>query len=139
MDRLLDPRAALGGRHAGELERIADVVLDRAPGKQRVLLEDVADMADRPARDHGFAVDPDGAAVGRDQGGHHVEDRALAAARGPEQRHELAVVDAERGVVDGDDLAATLRVGNREALAETGDVDAAAGRKLRRGTWHALS
>ena len=122
VDRFLDPRAAFGSRDARELQRVADIALDRAPRKQRVLLEHVADMGDRPAGNHGFAVDADVAAVGRDQGRHHVEDGALAAARGAEQGDELAVIDPERGIVDRHHLAAL----GEEALAETGDFDAAA-------------
>jgi hypothetical protein len=132
MDRLGDARPAFLGRHAGQLEGVADVALDGAPGEQRVLLEDVADIADRPAGHDDRVVDADVAAVGRDQRRHHVEDGTLAAARGSEQGHELAVVDAERGVVDGQNLAAF----GEEDLAKPVDLDTAA-KLLRRGIWHA--
>ena len=46
--------------------------------------------ADR--RTQGLVVGPDGAAVGRDQGRDHVEDRALAAARGPSSANGLLTV-----------------------------------------------
>ena len=39
----------------------------------------------------------------------HPERRGLAAARRPEEREELAGVDRQGDVVDGDDLAESLR------------------------------
>ena len=38
-----------------------------------------------------------------DQPGDEVERRRLAAARRPDERHELAVLDGQRDVVDGHD------------------------------------
>src|SRR5690606_35886652 len=67
----------------------------------------------------------DGPPVGRDAGevlpveqdrtggrmleaGQHAQQRGLAAARRPEQREELALVDVERQVVDGGEIAEPL-------------------------------
>ena len=54
------------------------------------------------------AVEQD-AARGRPlEAGEHPQQRGLAAARRPEQREELALVDVERQVVDGGEVAEPL-------------------------------
>ena len=54
------------------------------------------------------AVDPD-AALGRAlESGHHAQQRRLAGARAAEQAEDLAAVDVERDVVDGDEVAEPL-------------------------------
>ncbi len=59
----------------------------REMGEQRVVLEDDADIAPvrRPGADF-LAVEPDGAAVGRQQAGDDAQQGGLAAARGSQQR-----------------------------------------------------
>ena len=91
-------RVGLGARHAGEVERQAHVGLRRwprasasAPGRRRPC---ACGRSPRAART-GLAPQQQ-AAVGRlEQAGHHLQQRALAAARGAEQRHELALGDGE--------------------------------------------
>ena len=48
------------------------------------------------------AVDRELAGGDRLEAGDHAQRRRLAAARGPEQDHELAVRDGEADVVDGE-------------------------------------
>ena len=50
---------------------------------------------------HVPAADQDLARARHLEAGDHAQGRGLAAARGPEQRHELAGLDRERHVVDG--------------------------------------
>src|SRR5690349_23709012 len=53
----------------------------------------------------------------RSEAGDHLQRRRLAAARGAEQRDELALLDAQRELIDGRDPAVMLRqaVENQEA------------------------
>src|SRR3546814_6015743 len=55
-----------------------------------------------------LALQQDGALAGRLEAGQHAQQRGLAAARGAEQREELALEDVEGDVVDGDEVAETL-------------------------------
>ena len=87
----------------------ADVVARRHVGIERVGLEDDADvpvarldLVDRRA------VEADFARGRRIDAGEHEQRRRLAAARRPEDRHELAVLDAKIGRLDGDDLPQRL-------------------------------
>ena len=100
-------------RDAPDLERDGDVVGDRPPRQQRLVLGHVPDarvdlvderpvVADRPAR-------------GLHETAHHVEQRRLAAAARADQRHELPLGHREGCLVERLDLA--------EALAEVGDLD----------------
>ena len=75
-----DTLSSFGVGYAGELQAIADIVGHRAPGKQRIALEDVADVGRRLAGDDGLAVDQNLAAGRLHQRGDHVEDRALSTA-----------------------------------------------------------
>ena len=59
-------------------------------------------------------LEPDGAAVGHERPGQHVEDGALARAVGADQAEDLALGDLERDVVDGGEAA--------EALGESSDA-----------------
>ena len=82
---------ALGLAHPVQLGQQLDVLLDRAPGQQRRVLEHVAEP---------LAVDEHGAATRIEQAGGDLQQRRLAAAGGPDDRDELALVDVERDVVD---------------------------------------
>ena len=72
-----------------------DVLGHRPPRQQQVLLEHVADVAGRAGD---FPAVEENTARGRaDESRDDVEQRALAAARGADDRDELALVDLERG------------------------------------------
>ena len=95
---------ALAPSDACELERKRNVVSDSAPGKRRLFLEHHADRRMRAG--YRRAGDSDVAVVVADQAADDVEQRRLAAPRRPDDRDELARVDAERDVVDrGDDVS----------------------------------
>ena len=69
--------------------------------EERVVLEHEADVA-LPRRDAGdvAAVQRDAPVVDLGEAGDGAQERALAAAAGPEQDEELALLDLERDVVD---------------------------------------
>ena len=106
--------AALGLRHLHQLERIGDIVEGAHPGKQRlaIVLEHVAELDVRER----LAVEQDLARIGRNEPGDHVDQRALAAAVGPEHRDQFAARNVEIEVVVDDRLVETL------AQAADGDV-----------------
>ena len=100
----VDPRHRLGARlgraPASNVEAQANVVDDRLPRQQRVLLEHVRgasiDAAQRLAEDRHRP------ARRRDQSGNQVENRRLAAAARPDHRHESAGRYIEADAFDGD-------------------------------------
>ena len=96
------------------------VLADRQVRKERVVLEhhaDLAAMGRQPGHVH--AVDPDRAGVGRLEPGDQVQGGRLAAARGAEERQELARLDRERQLVD--------RRHGAESLREAQELEAGAG------------
>jgi hypothetical protein len=102
--------AVLAHVAAQHLDGEEHVVEDGAPRQQDRMLEDEADVGEGLA--HRLAVDGDGAARGRREPGHQLEQRALAAAAGADQRDELVVGDVERDVLDGvHEVAPTRAVG----------------------------
>jgi hypothetical protein len=91
-------RIVFGLRHALEHHAELDVLDDRTPGEQRVLLEDEGDVArQRPC--YLLAVDLDRPGRRRQQTADHVEQRALAAAARADQAEQLAAHDVERRVL----------------------------------------
>ena len=86
-----------------------DVVGDAHVREQRVGLEDDAEptLPGGPVGDL-RTVDAYVPGVGHDEAGDHVERGRLAAARGPEQRQQLALVDREVDAVHGHRLAVGL-------------------------------
>ena len=89
------------------LEDGADVLLDGHAAEDRGFLRQVAD-AEAGAAVHRHAgdvvaVELDGAVVGLDQAGDHVEDRGLAGAVRAEQADRLAARHREAGIVDDRD------------------------------------
>ena len=93
-EQLVDPLAAPPLGDAGDLEAERHVLGDRPPREQRVALEH--DAAIGPRSDDEGAVDPHLAGRRLVEPGDDVEQRRLAAARGAEQAHELAVGDLHR-------------------------------------------
>ena len=71
------------------------------------MLED--DAAIRPRTRHRRAFDADGAGLDRQETADEIEQRRLAAARGTEQRDELARRNVERDLVEREHLAAARR------------------------------
>src|SRR6185437_7125924 len=71
-----------------------DVLRDRAPRQQQVLLEHVADAPGLPGGV--VLVEKDPTRRREEEPGDDVEERALAAAGRPDDRRELAVCDLER-------------------------------------------
>jgi hypothetical protein len=79
------------------------VVEHRAPGKQHRRLEDHADVAAGAVDER--AAQPRLAGGGRQDAGEDLEQRGLAAARGADDGHELALGDVERRAVQRHDGA----------------------------------
>ena len=93
--QLVGARALLGARQLLAAQRELDVAARAQPGEQRVLLEDDAAVAARPL--HGPAVDLHDPRARLRQAGDDREQRALAAARGADERHELVLGDLQVG------------------------------------------
>ena len=76
---------------------------------ERVVLEHHGDIAVFRIEIVDQAVADEDVAVGDlDQPGHEIERRRFAAAGRPDQRHELAVLDRQRHMVDGHHVAVHL-------------------------------
>ena len=107
---------------ADDLERQLDVASDRAPVEQDRRLEDHPVVAVEAGLVGRLAVDGDRAARRRGQVGDDPQQRALAAARRPDERDELAApdgqVDAPQGLDGRRALAARL-----ERLADVAQLD----------------
>ncbi len=88
------------------LQAEPDVLLHREVGEQGIALEDgVHRPFVRGCRRHVDPVDHDRPGVGSLEPGDQPERGGLPAARRPEQREELAIVDPEIDVVDRGDIA----------------------------------
>ena len=88
--------------HAARLEAVGHVPADREIGEDGVVLEHHAGVAAmRRQRVDALAAETDLAGGEVGEAGDRAQQRGLAAARRPEQRKELAVLDLERHVVDG--------------------------------------
>src|SRR5215510_3274342 len=85
--------AALASRHALELEAELHIGARRAPGQQIRLLEHEAAIAPG-AGDH-LAIDADFPDIAADEALDDAQQRGLAAAALPDQRHDLAFVHVE--------------------------------------------
>ena len=94
-----------------------DVLEHGHVAEERVVLEDETDaaFADLPVR-RILAVEQHTPAVGRLEPCDDAQQRGLAAARRPEQRHELARTDLEADVTECREVA--------ELLSDASDVDA---------------
>ena len=106
LEQLVDAAPDLLPGLAAHLQREGDVLADGHVGEERVGLED---HADRPlAGGHVGQVAPgdlDDARIGPLEPGDAAEQRRLAAARGAEERDELARRHLERDVVERPDLS----------------------------------
>ena len=109
-EHLLDLTLQLGAALALAAQPEGDVLEDRQVREERVALEDGVDVAlvRRQSGDRAVAeVDRPRARLL--EAADHAQRRRLAAARRPEQRVELAALDLEREVVDGDHVVELLR------------------------------
>ena len=95
--------ASLGRRIAHDLERQHDVALDGAPRIEGRCLEHIAVLALESRLAGGEVVDADGAAGRLLEIGDDAEQRGLAAARGTDQRDEIAGLDVEIDVGQGEE------------------------------------
>jgi hypothetical protein len=106
---ICDARGDLGLRHAVLLEAEGDVLLDRHVREQRIGLEH---HVDRPlVGRHAGQILPSSMispACRLLETGEHAQQRGLAAAGGAEQGEELAVIDIQRQIVDGGEIAEAL-------------------------------
>src|SRR4030088_2502777 len=96
-ERLGDPARDLGLGDPAHLEAVADIGRHAHVREQRVLLKHDPALAPmgRNVRDPS-AINCDLAAVRHQEAGNEVKQRGLAAARGAEQRHQLAATDEQR-------------------------------------------
>src|SRR5215204_4796592 len=89
---------------------VANVVGDGEIGKERIGLEDDAEVAlGRRQRRDVLALLMDGARALRIEAGDGAQQGGLAAARGAEETDELALDDIERDIAEGSEVAETLR------------------------------
>jgi hypothetical protein len=90
-------------------------VLDRgAPGQEQIALLHVAALAKTVSRRSLTTVDEHRSGVGADQASNNVQQRALARARRPDQRHELAFADSEAQTVEGDETPPLFLIGGND-------------------------
>ena len=122
-DRVLRPFPAF--------EPIADVPGHRHVGKQRIRLEDDAEIAQaRRDADEACTVLRHFAGIGRLEAGDDPQQRGLAAARRTEKADEFAFVDVQADVVQRQDAAEPLGdVAQRQKHGGSSWVASAAGRR----------
>ena len=91
------------------LQREGEVLVDGLVRIERVVLEDHGDVAILGIEiGDQLVADIDVAAAHRDQPGHEIERRRLAAARRADEGDELAILDGQGDVIDGIDIAVGL-------------------------------
>ena len=116
LEHLAGPTTTFGAADALDLEPVLDVRLHVHVGEQRVVLEHGVEVAVvRGESGDVRSAEQDGAGGRKLEPGDHAEHRGLAAARWPEEREELAVVDREVDAVDRGDVT--------EALGEADELD----------------
>jgi hypothetical protein len=117
-DELTGTRLALRTRHSPGRQGELQVAQHRHPREERGLLEHEQPVGPRPA--DALAVDGHGAAGGLHVAGQRVQQRGLAAARGPQQADELARADVEVHILERHHFVrvsvAQLRHGDLRAL-----------------------
>ena len=108
-EHLGDPLADLRRRQALLLQAVGDVLLDGHVREQRIGLEHQVDRALVGRHvGHVGAVDQDSPAGRVLEAREHPQQRRLAAAGAAEDREQFALLDLERNVVDGGDVAVAL-------------------------------
>jgi hypothetical protein len=99
---------------SGELQRVPDVAGDRPPRQEARLLEHEADV--RIGAAHLPVIEEHAARVGRQQARDDPEQGALAGAVGPDERDDLAGLDRQVNVIEGDEALARRVEGPTNAL-----------------------
>src|SRR5215831_14260550 len=106
---------ALRASNAAHLQAVTDIVRYAEMGPQGVTLENHAQLAFMRGHHNvarGIGDDPvaerDRAGIGRDETRDHVESRALAGARRPEDGGHLSVLEGHRDIPDRCDLPKLL-------------------------------
>src|SRR5215831_15276669 len=107
--------AATLGRYPLELEAELDV-LERGPPREEAGLLEHGRHPPRIRPGHRLAVDPETSLIGCDKSAEHAEQGRLAAAGGPDERAERALLDRERDVLEGFDRARAREVTLGHAL-----------------------
>jgi len=120
LDELRRNRLPLGLALPLNLETDRDVGEDRAPREQRRVLEDQRAVRARPRYD--VAGDGDRARRGLRDPVDEVQQAALAAAAGPDDRNELALGDRQRKVRDRNERFTAGRGGILEVHVIDDDV-----------------
>ena len=98
MQEFLRPLLALRRVHAADFLAELDILADRAPGQQQVLLKHEGDMLVRAA--DRLPVDQNLTLRGPVEAGGQIEQGALAATARPDQGDDLAVGDVDAHSVD---------------------------------------
>jgi hypothetical protein len=93
LQQLLRCGAALGLRHAAQLQAKFDILGNRAPRQQQVFLQHESDLGMGPLHRH--AHDLDHPRCGRRQTRAHVEQGAFATTGGANDGHHLARLDGK--------------------------------------------
>ncbi len=107
--QLLPPPAPLRGPHSPHPQREFDVLRHGHVAEERVVLEHQSDAAPpRRHMRHVTAMQRDPPVIQPREPGYRPQQRALAAAAGPEKHEELAVADLERNIVDDRDALIAL-------------------------------
>ena len=91
---------SLVGRHAAELQRHLDVITQRAPGQEIVVLGHISDIGVDPGNDLPLVAHL--ARRRLENTRDHVEQRGLAAAGGADETDELAFLDCEVRILQGE-------------------------------------
>src|SRR4051812_27201201 len=120
-EHVVDSPLAARSLPAEHLERQRDVLRDGAPVEEHRVLEDDPVVAIQPRLVRRLAVDGDRAGGRLDEIADHPQERRLAAARGADQRDELARRELELDVLERRDVPA------RERLRHVLDRDDLAG------------
>src|SRR2546425_5004290 len=121
LDEVLCPLAGLARAHAATLQAVDDIADHGSPGQERGVLEDDRAVGAGPA--HHLAVDGDSGGRGPEQAVHDVEERALAAARRPDDGDEFTVHHLEAHVVQRQQGAARARLSVLEPDARRLELD----------------
>src|SRR5690606_8818987 len=100
--------------HLLELQRERDVLRQGEPRVERVLLEHQGALRMRTG--HRTTVGEDAAAGGRLEAGGQVQEGGLAAARRPDQGHQLATGELVGEIVDDPEVAESLGNGFEREL-----------------------
>src|SRR5271166_190313 len=127
--------APLGNRPLVDLQPELDILADRAPGQQQVLLKHEGHVAVRPL--DRLAVDEHLADAWPVEAGGQIKERALAASARADQRYDLAILDRERDILDGGDRRRPARAA--EPAGDIAKFEAGGRHPIRLPNWLCVS